>query len=49
MEIAFPDSRGADFVHAYVVHVAGAGVGVQSSGQRQFGSHLDEYLARLPR
>jgi hypothetical protein len=51
LEIAFPEQSGADFVHAYVVHVAGRrGVGVQFIGvSDEFGSHLDEYLARLPR
>jgi hypothetical protein len=51
LEIAFPERSGADFVHAYVVHVAGRrGVGVQFIGASdEFGSHLDEYLARLPR
>ena len=51
LEIAFPEQPGADFVHAYVVHVAGRrGVGVQFIGASDdFGSHLDEYLAHLPR
>ena len=51
LEIAFREQPGADFVHAYVVHVAGRrGVGVQFIGASDdFGSHLDEYLAHLPR
>jgi PilZ domain-containing protein len=51
LDIAFPGQPAPDFVHAYVVHVAERrGVGVQFVGASdEFRTHLDEYLARLPR